>query len=159
MVFKTEGIIKSLVFEEVPQLFYLTKDSQPFIGDINGDFFDDIIFNNLDAVSSPGGALNVAIYNPKTNKYDVGNFREKMVDTDCGGFKSPLQNGVELTTPHSVSFLDFDGDCLSDLFITVQDPQNPKKKYYEIYLRREQIQSKETLQKPNTNGRNSFCLA
>ena len=27
MVFKTEGIIKSLVFEEVSQLLYLTKDS------------------------------------------------------------------------------------------------------------------------------------
>ena len=119
MVYKTEGVIKSLVFEEVPQLLYLTKDSQPFVGDINGDYYDDIIFNNLDAVSQPGGALNVAIFNPKSGKYDIGNFKDKMVDPDCGGFKSPLQNGAELTTPHSISLIDFDGDCLSDLFITV----------------------------------------
>ena len=26
-----------------------------------------------------------------------------------------------LTTPHSVSMIDFDGDCMSDLFLTVND--------------------------------------
>ena len=29
-----------------------------------------------------------------------------------------IENPV-LTTPHSVSMVDFDGDCLSDLFLTV----------------------------------------
>jgi len=41
-----------------------------------------------------------------------------MVDTTCGGVQSAVSN-PELTTPHSVSMLDFDGDCMSDLFLTV----------------------------------------
>mmetsp|Transcript_29304 Transcript_29304/g.44140 ORF Transcript_29304/g.44140 Transcript_29304/m.44140 type:complete len:183 (+) Transcript_29304:556-1104(+) len=75
-----------------------------------------------------------------------------MVDKNCGGKASPVEN-PELTTPHSISMVDFDGDCMSDLFMTVQDGSNPSKKYYEIYLRR---------QVPPTakaNGLNSFCLA
>lgn len=116
MVFKSEGTMKSLNFIEGPQTLNLTKDSQPFVGDINGDLYDDIIFNNLNA--GPGGALNVAIFNPRLKKYDIGNFKDKMVDPSCDGLTSPLKN-VELTTPHSVSMLDFDGDCLADLFITI----------------------------------------
>ena len=41
-----------------------------------------------------------------------------MVDPTCGGLASPVA-APELTTPHSVSMLDLDGDCLSDLFLTV----------------------------------------
>ena len=36
--------------------------------------------------------------------------------------------------------VDFDGDCLSDLFMTVVDQSNGKT-YYEIFLRREKEQS------------------
>lgn len=135
MVFKAGGNIKSITFVEVPQILYLTKGSQPFVGDINGDYYDDVIFNNKDAKGT-GGKLNVAIFNPETRKYDISNFKETMVDQSCGGLASPLA-APELTTPHSVSMVDFDGDCLSDLFLTVQDPEKPSKKYYEIYLRRE----------------------
>lgn len=78
----------------------------------------------------------MALYNPETKKYDIGGFREMMVDPDCGGAKSRIDS-PELTTPHSVSMVDFDGDCLSDLFMTVQEQDNPSKKFYEIYLRRE----------------------
>ena len=39
----------------------MTPQSQPFIGDINGDQIDDIIFNNADVTS--GAKLNVALYN------------------------------------------------------------------------------------------------
>jgi len=83
MVFKAGGNIKSLTFVEVPQILYLTKGSQPFVGDINGDYYDDVIFNNKDATA--GGKLNVAIFNPATRKYDIGNFKEQMVDPSCGG--------------------------------------------------------------------------
>jgi len=58
-----------------------------------------------------------------------------MVDSDCGGFTSQVET-PSLTTPHSVSMIDFDGDCLSDLFLTVED-ESSNKLYYEIYLRRE----------------------
>ena len=158
MVFKTEGM-KSISFEELPEIIYLTQDSQPFIGDLNGDMIDDVLFNNQDDVASTrqNGKLNVALYNPETNKYDVGNFRELMVDPECGGVQSMIEN-PELTTPHSAAMLDFDGDCMADLFLTVQDGENPSKKYYEVYLRREQHQKADTLYKPATNGLKSLCL-
>ena len=155
MVFKP-GNVKSLTFEEVPQVLTMTQGSQPFIGDLNGDQIDDIIFNNHKA-DAKLGKLNVALYNSETHKYDIGNFREQMVDPSCGGAKSKIV-APELTTPHSVSMIDFDGDCLSDLFMTVQEQDNPSKKYYEIYLRREQLQNPESPEKPRTNGLKSFCL-
>ena len=43
---------------------------------------------------------------------------------------------VQLSLPHSSSLIDLDGDCLSDLFLTVKDV-NTGKYFYEIYLRRE----------------------
>jgi hypothetical protein len=45
----------------------------------------------------------------------------------------------KLSIPHSTSLIDFDGDCLSDLFITTTDIASGRS-YYEIYLRREKEQ-------------------
>lgn len=42
----------------------------------------------------------------------------------------------KLSMPHSTSLIDFDGDCLSDLFITTTDLISGKS-FYEIYIRRE----------------------
>ena len=98
---------------------------------------DDIIFNNAATnVHTRNGRLNVAIFMPEKNAYDVHNFKNAMVDEDCGGLTSAIDNPM-LTTPHSVSMPDFDGDCMSDLFITIQDEQDPTRKIYEIYIRRE----------------------
>ena len=58
-----------------------------------------------------------------------------MVDPDCGGVASQIKEPM-LTTPHSVSMVDFDGDCMSDLFMTVKD-ESSSKVFYEIYIRRE----------------------
>lgn len=64
----------------------LPPNSQPFVGDLNGDQIDDIIFNNEEA--KQGGKLNVAIFNKETQKYDISNFKDTMVDPECGGFSS-----------------------------------------------------------------------
>lgn len=48
MVMKTSNI-KTMSFIKVPQEFKLSLYSQAFIGDINGDQYDDIIFNNVEA--------------------------------------------------------------------------------------------------------------
>jgi hypothetical protein len=119
MVYKSQPI-KTLTFEEVPKVFQLCQGSQPFIGDLNGDQIDDFIFNNCDenTANYQYGKMQVAIYNKELHSYDVGAFRDKMVDPDCGGLESLIKK-PELTTPHSVSMIDFDGDCLSDLFVTV----------------------------------------
>jgi len=116
MVYRQQSNIKTLTFIEAPQTLHLTSNSQPFIGDINGDQIDDIIFNNAEAVSN--GKINVAIYNQTKQAYTISNFKDTMVDPECGGFTSPIEAPM-LTTPHSVSMVDFDGDCLSDLFLTV----------------------------------------
>ena len=101
---------------EVAQTLKLTPLSQPFIGDINGDQIDDVIFNN--AAITTGAKLNVALYNTEKQTYDVSDFKTTMVDPECGGFTSQIDAPM-LTTPHSVSMVDFDGDCMSDLFLTV----------------------------------------
>lgn len=73
----------------------------------------------------------------------------------------------KLSIPHTAAQIDFDGDCLSDLFLTVVDSSTGKT-YYEIFLRRE----KEVLTFQNDEdsanstmgtdgslkGLNSFCL-
>lgn len=140
MVYKSSDI-RSLTFMETNDILYLTKDSQPFIGDLNGDMIDDIIFNNAENNHHTAkGRLNVGIYMPEKNAYDVHNFKNAMVDEDCQGLSSIMEKPM-LTTPHSVSMPDFDGDCMSDLFITLQDEEDPSKKIYEIYIRREQLQN------------------
>ena len=98
---------------------------------------DDIIFNNADNnVQTQKGRLNVAIFSTEKNSYEISNFKSTLVNEDCGGLTSPIENPI-LTTPHTISRPDFDGDCIADLFLTVKDENDPSKKYYEIYIRRE----------------------
>jgi len=67
MVYKSNNI-KSLTFMDTKDVFNLHKDSQPFIGDLNGDMIDDIIFNNAENnVHTRKGRLNVAIFMPEKN--------------------------------------------------------------------------------------------
>ena len=56
-------------------------------------------------------------------------------DPNAGCIQKPIEN-KRLTVPHSTALIDFDGDCMADLFVTVQDLTTGKK-FYEIYLRRE----------------------
>lgn len=91
MVYKQAPQIKSMAFIEVPQVFIISPKSQVFIGDLNGDYIDDVIFNLEQPLPVlKGGKLSVAIFNTTMQTYDVGNFKDKMVDPDCGGFKSQL---------------------------------------------------------------------
>lgn len=122
---------------------------------------DDIIFNNAENnVHTRKGRMNVAIFMPEKNQYDIHNFKDAMVDDDCNGLTSPVENPM-LTTPHSVSRPDFDGDCMADLFITIQDQNDPNRKYYEIYIRREEnnTDSYGYTKSPSSNNQNGFCLA
>ena len=69
-----------------------------------------------------------------------------------------------MTSPHSTTLVDLDGDCISDLFMTVQD-KHTGEQFYEIYLRRERAASLavegEGTNKADKNGLkglNSYCL-
>lgn len=40
----------------------------------------------------------------------------------------------QFPTPHSNAFIDLDGDCLADLFLTCQNGKSPEKLSYQIWL-------------------------
>jgi hypothetical protein len=73
----------------------------------------------------------------------------------------------KLSQPHSSSLIDLDGDCYSDLFVTVQEITTGKT-FYEIYLRREIEQSEDAEDAKQSNssspittqlkGLNTYCL-
>jgi hypothetical protein len=52
-------------------------------------------------------------------------------DSDC---LVPSGNSV-LSSPHSAAFLDLDGDCMPDLFLTKTDTTT-KETWYEIYIQK-----------------------
>ena len=80
-------------------------------------------------------------------------------DEDC---LAPFDS-KQLTTPHSTAMLDFDGDCMSDLFLTTK---HGGENYYEFYMRRERSRSVSHPASAATNatepqdltGFGSFCL-
>jgi len=77
-----------------------------------------------------------------------------LVQDETVGCISKRMPDAVLSQPHSASLIDLDGDCISDLFLTVQ---NEGVSYYEIYLRREPIVDPEMEPVPN-NGKNVYCL-
>lgn len=56
-----------------------------------------------------------------------------LIKDETVGCMSKTLPDATLSKPHSLSMIDLDGDCISDLFLTVKDGT---KTYYEIYLRR-----------------------
>ena len=83
-----------------------------------------------------------------------------LVKDETEGCISRTLPKATLSQPHSSSMIDFDGDCVSDLFLTVKD-QATGTTYYEIYLRRERaqlIKEDEDLATTKDTGLNSYCL-
>ena len=111
----------------------IEQDSQPFIADLNGDFLEDVLFTD----TSSNNVMVALQTDVKDTPFVVTDFRSSMIVRDPNeGCISGDMAHKRLTIPHSVAMVDFDGDCLSDLFLTVQDVSSGRK-YYEIYLRRE----------------------
>ena len=73
------------------------------------------------------------------NLLHVVSFNEAIVGSEYSepGCLSPLAS-KSLTTPHATAMIDYDGDCMTDLFVTVR---SGGVSYYEIYLRRERSES------------------
>lgn len=121
---------KYLEFEETPIRLGLESGSQPFIGDLNGDYLEDIIYTDTNH------ELKVAFQKRNPLEFTITDFDHSMLVTDeTEGCLVRKTGKRRLSVPHSTSLIDFDGDCLSDLFITTTD-QVSGKTYYEIYLRR-----------------------
>ncbi len=82
-------------------------------------------------------SLMIAFQKRNPTEFYLRDFESSLMVTDeTEGCLQRKSGKRKLTSPHSSSLIDFDGDCLSDLFITVVD-QATGKSYYEIYLRRE----------------------
>ena len=86
IVSKQASSLKSFTFRKVEQTLNLQAGSEPFIGDLNGDFIDDILFNSEETGSK--GRLKVAIFEREAGRYEVKNFKSQLVDPTCEGPKS-----------------------------------------------------------------------
>ena len=108
-------------FRTLPYTQRIETDSQPFIGDLNGDFLDDMMFTEA-------GASNQILVNLQVPQSDIGDppifyqttFENALLvrDEEEGCISKTIEN-KRLTVPHSTALVDFDGDCLADLFVTV----------------------------------------
>ena len=133
---------EDIEFHTLPYSLKIELDSQPFVGDLNGDYLDDIMFTEPGATSQVMVALQIpekVLDQPPT--FFTTTFEHALLirDENYGCIDKPIEN-KRLTVPHSIGLVDFDGDCMADLFVTVQDLTTGKK-YYEIYLRREVSES------------------
>ncbi len=74
-----------------------------------------MIYNSVD------GGIKIAVFNSDNSKFESQNFYSSFVlsssqDPNC---KDP--NTVDiLSIPHSAAYLDLDGDCMADIFLTKQ---------------------------------------
>lgn len=85
-----------------------------------------------------------------------------LVQDEMEGCMSRKIEKKKLSKPHSSSLIDFDGDCMSDLFLTINDVATGKN-YYEIYIRREKETSEEGddtsgMSATELRGLNTYCL-
>lgn len=107
--------------------------------------------------------MKVAFQQRNPSEWLVRDFGESMLVTDETEGCLQQKNPVKLTLPHSAAVVDFDGDCMADLFLTVVDTTSGKS-YYEIYVRREseligaQSDDDGSLFANSTFGMNSLCL-
>lgn len=121
-------------YDESNHPIKIESNSHPWIADLNGDFLEDVMYT--DPSSNKIKIAFQAIANGE-EVLIIRDFYEAIpmtkLEPDC--ITKGLPN-ARMTSPHSMSMIDLDGDCMSDLFLTVEDASSGKK-YYEIWLRRE----------------------
>ena len=134
--------VEEFIFTTSSYQLAIEADSQPFIADLNGDYLEDIMYTD----SSASSQIMVALQLPSATVSEPPAFYTSSFDSallssnpEEGCIQKTIEN-KRLTVPHSSALIDFDGDCMSDLFVTIQDLTTGKK-YYEIYLRRERSES------------------
>ena len=114
---------------------------------MNGDFLDDIIYTDpghssqiMVSYQLPNNSTSQYSVTPQQAFYTTTFENALLVKNPDEGCISKTIETKRLTIPHSTALVDFDGDCMADLFVTVQDLTTGKK-YYEIYLRRQYSES------------------
>lgn len=113
--------------EMVKSQLNLQYDTQPFFADFNGDLKLDILFTDT------AGSLKVA-FQVKDSDYDmtikdfIGSVALSKAEADyC---LDPVAT-EQLSKPHSATYVDLDGDCMPDLFLT---RKNGDEYTFEIYI-------------------------
>lgn len=121
---------------------------QPMFLDINGDMKTDMIFTGKDAKGNFETQIAMG------QSFDSQNFKIEPLsnyfltskeDKTC---LDPNPNDM-ISNPHSNSYLDLNGDCIPDIFMTKVSLDDAKNKFYygEIYLQK------------MVNGKNKYCLS
>ena len=103
----------------------LMENTQPFVLDINGDYYNDIVYNNKN------NQRVVASYDINQDDYTIHPFNE-FVNPQFNNDESLTACQRPLAIPHSSGFLDLNKDMLSDIFIISEQGGI---KYIEIWTR------------------------
>jgi hypothetical protein len=95
----------------------IPNNIQPFFLDIDGDMKNDIMLQSIDANGKAHIDMNIAKADDG-KEFDVKSFNAEFViphdeDTSC---LNPSDTDM-ISSPHSNSFIDFNGDCMPDLFL------------------------------------------
>lgn len=107
------------------------NDSQPMILDLNGDQYMDVLYQPSDLAHFKGLTVALGTIDPDIYKFDDF-FKDYVVKDQPSQCLAPSETD-KISIPHSISFVDFDGDCKPDLLLTRTDELtgNP---YMEIYI-------------------------
>jgi len=101
----------------------LAGTTQPFVFDVDGD-------RRLDVMYMQDGSRKIhSLEGTKLVEKDFSSF----VSSKSGCKAYSEVSNYKFTTPHSNTYVDFNGDCGADLFITSQDTSGNT--YFEIWLR------------------------
>jgi hypothetical protein len=122
MLFYAINVYESTFISSIDDLM---EGTQPFVLDINGDYYNDIVYNNKN------NERVVAIYSIDQDEFHISNFSE-FISQSCNTDESFTASRRPLATPHSSGYLDLNKDLLSDIFIVSEDKG---KRYIEIWAR------------------------
>jgi len=128
----------------------LAPNTQPMILDINADQVMDVLFQSeSDGIKVALGSPHFTASSEDPGIFTIGNFADFVMtpaeDANCKQFDST----ASISIPNSNAFIDFNGDCLADIFLT---RQNGGASFYEIYAA---MKGKDA----NGNTVQKYCLA
>jgi hypothetical protein len=103
----------------------LMENTQPFVLDINGDYYNDIVYSNKN------NERVVAIYSIDEDEFHINSFSD-FISPPCNTDESFTAARRPLAIPHSSGYLDLNKDLLSDIFIVSEDKG---KRFIEIWVR------------------------
>lgn len=131
---KPESIMKVYIYdveihdfvEDESRRTPIKKGNQPFITDLNGDFYPDVLYQDDEAIKV---AFLMQNGRPLIMKFD------DFVKKESSGVQECLEPSPhrQLASPGSVGYADIDGDCVADLLMTTTDSGSGQA-YLEVYI-------------------------